>query len=312
MKKFLLKIGAIILLLTCFIHAYILLLTDNYTDSSYYKFTTGRYKSLVLGTSRVGQGIEPKVLNRVLGLEDNRIYNYAFTVKRSVWGEPYFNSIKRKLRRNGRRYGIFILECNPWAMCSKKEEVGRFVEIDAAPNNIIVPNLKPNIEYFFGGYGYVNFQLLVKKFISGDEDEHFINDDGRYVVDIPYDSMKIPENVHKKIKVYEEMTLEYVPDSTRMHSLVKTIKYLKQFGSVYLIRMPVAEEMAQLETSFYPEFNEEMNTISNDLDVAYLDFNFLSNKYVVADGNHIHNNHVVWFNELLASKIMEHRLNIVD
>src|SRR5688572_25135596 len=101
MKKFLLKIVAIILLLTCFIHAYILLLTDNYTDSSYYKFTTGRYESLVLGTSRVGQGIDPKVLNRVLGLEDNKIYNYAFTVKRSVWGEPYFNSIKRKLRRNG-------------------------------------------------------------------------------------------------------------------------------------------------------------------------------------------------------------------
>jgi hypothetical protein len=211
----------------------------------------------------------------------------------------------QKLEKRGNPDGVFILECNLWAFCSKKDQIGNFREKNIPPNSLANPNLEPNVPYFFGGYEEQNFRLLLKKLLRNNHGNRiYVNTDGRFEVALPYDSIKIFNRVKNKVKLYERMAAEYVPDSLRMHSFIMTIEYLKQFGSVYLVRMPVAEEILALESAFYPGFNNEMSRVSANLGVPYLDFTFLSDKHITIDGNHIHNDYIGYFNKLLAERIL--------
>lgn len=310
MKIFIVKTGLFVLLLAATIFLYIFLLAKNDIDPYYYRFTTGKYKSLVLGTSRAAQGIEPAILNEILGLTDNKMFNYSFTVNRSQWGEPYRKSIKKKLDSLENNNGIFILECNLWAFCSRKDQIGIFKEEKTPPNSIANPSLDPNIQYFFGGYEHQNFRLLFnfKKLTRrNSKNRIYVNKDGRFEINVPHDSMNIFNHVIKKVILYEGMASEFIPDSARMRSFISTIGYLKKFGSVYLVRMPVAEEILEVESSLYPEFNDEMNDVSRSLQVPYFDFTYLSDKYITIDGNHLHNKYVDDFNRLLASEIIKSR-----
>jgi hypothetical protein len=99
------------------------------------------------------------------------------------------------------------------------------------------------------------------------------------------------------------MLEEYVPDSLRTAYFVKTISYLKQFGDVYLVRLPVAEEMLELEKQAYPDFSGHLGQISKAHQVPFIDLTYLSNRYLVPDGNHIYYKSVASFNKILATEI---------
>lgn len=70
---------------------------DGSTDPFYIRFTTPQQESLILGTSRAAQGLQPKVFDSISSLD---IYNYAFTIGHSPYGKTYLNSIKKKIREN--------------------------------------------------------------------------------------------------------------------------------------------------------------------------------------------------------------------
>ena len=114
MKTFIIKTSTFTLLFAAGIYLYILLLADNETDGYYGRFTTPAYSSLILGSSRAGQGIEPDILNAHLGLKNDAFFNYSFTVFKSAFGDPYLEAIKRKLK-DPVDAGFFILELNPWS-----------------------------------------------------------------------------------------------------------------------------------------------------------------------------------------------------
>ncbi|TXE17115.1 hypothetical protein ES692_10680 [Psychroserpens burtonensis] len=64
---------------------------DGYSDSFYINFTTPKQSSLILGTSRAAQGLQPKIFDTIL---KKQFSNYSFTVLHSPFGETYLNSIK--------------------------------------------------------------------------------------------------------------------------------------------------------------------------------------------------------------------------
>lgn len=73
-------------------------MADGTTDAFYNKFSSPKQASLIVGGSRVAQGIQPNIIDSVYG--SNNIYNYGFTISGTPYGEAYYKSISRKLDRN--------------------------------------------------------------------------------------------------------------------------------------------------------------------------------------------------------------------
>ena len=89
MKRFIIKIFifSFFPLVTLF---GIFLLENGTSDPFYQRFITDEKKSLIIGTSRAAQAIQPKILNTILGLEGkNEIFNYSFTLMHSPFGKIY-------------------------------------------------------------------------------------------------------------------------------------------------------------------------------------------------------------------------------
>ena len=85
-------------------------------DAFYGRFASPPAGSLVLGTSRAAQGIQPAVLAaRLGGRFDGPLLNYAFTLTHSPYGPAYLASIRRKLRPEVRN-GLLILAVDPWSL----------------------------------------------------------------------------------------------------------------------------------------------------------------------------------------------------
>jgi hypothetical protein len=59
---------------------------DGYSDSFYPKFTTPKQNNLILDTSKVAQGLNPYVINKILDIE---MYNYSFSISSSPYGIKY-------------------------------------------------------------------------------------------------------------------------------------------------------------------------------------------------------------------------------
>ena len=181
--------------------------------------------------------------------------------------------------------------------------MGEFPEEKTPPGLISFPTLSPNIEYFFGGYENVNFHLLLNKLVL--QKKASINEGGRLVVNLPYDSAAINERVKEKLEMYNKIRQERHFDSVRVHKLVETIDFLKQKGEVFLVRMPIAEEMLALEKTIAPEFDNLVNKLSRDHNILYLNYSCLSDKYLTNDGNHLHENYSHDFTSILANDIAQ-------
>lgn len=306
MIRFLTKTAFFVIFIIAFSLAYIYVFTNKYIDPFYYRFTTSKQYSLILGSSRAAQGLEPSIINEKLGLKKAKIFNYAFTAGRSPWGKPYFNAIKKKLKHNANIPSVFILEYNPWAMLSDSLKIGTFPESKAIPFKIHNPYTALNIQYFFGSYEDVNLRLLIKKFI-GDKDK-YVNIDGRYVIEMNFDSIQIEKRVNIKMRQYRQNNRVF--DQERFLWFQKTIDYLKKYGNVYVVRFPVAEEMYHLEKKF--SHNAFVSNYLDENDIPYFDFTFLNNKYITNDGNHLNYQFVPRFTESVADSILKNREMILN
>ena len=129
MKKFLLNASIFSALLTGSILA-VFFIADGRSDSYYTRFTTGTQHSLVIGTSRAAQGINPQVLDEIIYKNnEHHFFNYSFSLFDSPFGPAYYKSITKKLNPVVTD-GIFIIAVDPWSVCSKNER--RFVSGSSA------------------------------------------------------------------------------------------------------------------------------------------------------------------------------------
>ena len=199
MIKFINKIILFFVLLIGISSLYLILiiLRPELVYNFYYRFTTDKASSLILGTSRSAQGIKPDIISKNLLNQNNEIINHSFAIGPSSYGPNYFREIKNKLNRDPKANGLFILSVDPWSLATDStnfsDDTSSFFEIR---KNLFVGNLKnssinPNYEYLWR-YWTNKFSPLENLFkhIIGYNRLIELHADGWLEVNINLDSIK--------------------------------------------------------------------------------------------------------------------------
>ena len=173
---------------------------DGHTDAFYLRFASPRQSSLILGTSRAAQGINPSAMNSIL--QNNNIYNFSFSVAHSPYGPVYLESIKRKIKMNAKN-GIFILTVDPWSISCEygnPEDSLTFRERGLALGKIKIVDMCPNIPYLIISYNqpYINL-LLYKK-----DNAELLHENGWLEINVPMDSISVAKRTRIKIEHYKK------------------------------------------------------------------------------------------------------------
>jgi len=299
MKKLILKsiIFIAAISLSCFI---ILIQADGYVDPFYLRFVTPRQSSLILGTSRSAQGLQPAILNRCLSRND--IYNYSFTIMHSPYGLTYLNSIKKKLDPKTKD-GIFILAIDPWSLSSTGagiDDMDEFRETKLCLANIKSVDKNPNIEYLLK-----NIHNRSNIFLNRFRAYFFLHEDGWLEVNVDMDLKSVEQRTEKKIASYKEDSLHTFKFSEiRLEYLVKTINYLKQYGKVFLVQLPIDPGIMEIEQEFLPDFNIIIKR-SLPEGINYYDMTPLNKDFIYTDGNHLYKDSGAEVSELVANWILK-------
>jgi hypothetical protein len=281
MKKFILHLS-IISILTLSVILLILSRADGWTDPFYIRFTTPKQQNMILGTSRAAQGLQTKKFEQIL---NQGFYNYAFTVAHSPFGKVYYESIKRKHSR--KKGGLFIVAVDPWSIsswCESPNDLEQFRENNLFLDKIKIVDFNPNIFYLLDNLSGNYLDILFKK-----KSSMFLHKDGWLEVsNIKMDSVSVANRVSNKIETYR---YTYLPktnySSIRLDYLVKTIIYLKEYGNVYLVRLPIHEGMMEVEEELMPDFDLKIKE-AIDLSSGYLDMTPQNELFEYTDGNHLY------------------------
>lgn len=260
----------------------IMMRADGYTDPFYVRFTTPKQQNMILGTSRAAQGLQPEVFEKILKKEIN---NFAFTIAHSPFGEVYFESVKRK--HNKKNDGLFIIAVDPWSIsswCSSPNDLSQFRENKLCLNKTRIVDMNPNVFYILD-----NLSGKYKDILFNKNPYMFLHNDGWLEIsNIKMDSISVADRVSSKIETYR---YEHLPktnfSSTRLQYLIKTVCYLKEYGDVYLVRLPIHEKMMEIEKELMPDFDSKIKE-AIDLSDGYLDMTPQNSLFNYTDGNHLY------------------------
>lgn len=280
MKKFLVRcslFGAV-LLGSMFL---LLNLGDGYTDAFYVRFTTPRQHSLILGGSRSAQGIQPSVLDSVLGRDD--VFNFSFTVMDSPYGPVYERTVRQKLdmQTSG---GIFVLSVAPWTISTIGEspnDTSTFRELGGCLAEIEDVNLDPNIQYLVDAFDKHYINLLTEN------DQMFLHDDGWLELTVNMDEASIERRTLQKIADHQGMKQKYRLSGVRVKSLCRIVRLLREHGRVYLVRLPVDPRIREVEDSFMPNLEEVLHEAIAESN-GYLDMSDSGSRFTYVDGSHLY------------------------
>jgi hypothetical protein len=287
MKRFILQFGLffVFVLLSCYL---VFMQADGSTDAFYVKFTTPQQASLIIGSSRAAQGLQPQVIYE--NLHATSIYNYAFSRIHTPYGKPYFESIKRKLKSDTKD-GIFIVEVNPWSISQKKDEILdslHFSENASYLGAITKVSTKPNLTYLLNFYDGRNIEIITKKGENYHGESLFVHDDGWFEVSLKDADTKRKQRIQNTVNSYSKIRNDYVGLSdVRLAYLKQTLLFLKNHGHVYIVRLPIASSMLAIETSLMPDFDTQMLQLAKELDVPYFNFMGKRTKFNYIDGHHL-------------------------
>jgi hypothetical protein len=287
LNKFVIKIS-IFFTLFILLNITVVYFADGYSDEYYLRFTSSKQKSMIFGDSRSAQCLQPEIINSELNLSgDEKIYNYSFTTEISSYGLVYLNAIKNKIDTNANN-SIFILSVDPWNISSWAKDPEN--ETDFRENkNILgtskVFNNNPNYDYLLHSFhrGWLSLFLHPARIIR----DTYLHNDGWLEISIEVDSVKFEKKAQFGAKKFKnEPVIDYF-SNTRIDYLEKTVKYLKKFGKVFLVRLPIHEEHKKLELEFMPSFDSIMIGISDLHNVEYFNLFEYPNNYLYLDGQHI-------------------------
>jgi len=272
---------------------------DGYTDSFYVRFTTPKQQNLILGTSRAAQGLQPEVLRQILKKD---ICNFAFTVAHSPFGPVYYESVKRK--HNKKANGLFIIAIDPWSIsswCSSPNDLSQFRENKLCLNKTKIVNINPNIFYILDNLSGKYSDILFQK-----NPYMFLHKDGWLEIsNIKMDSASVANRVSNKIKTYRNIHLPKTNfSSTRLKYLIKTVNYLKKFGEVYLVRLPIHDSMMEIEEELMCDFNLKIKEAINISD-GYFDMTPQNSLFDYTDGNHLFKDSGKKVSKIIANWISE-------
>lgn len=289
-------------------------IADGTTDEFYVRFTTPEQKSMIVGTSRAAQGIQPSIIDSILNKnkQTSALFNYSFTVAHSPYGPAYYESIKRKLDKSSKD-GKFIIAVDPWSLSLKKEKLNDeniFPENDMAVGKTRHVNCYPNFEYLIHSYSSPLLMIWMTKILSAlhidGKERLYLHKDGWLEVSVSMDSAEVQKRIERKINDYKTNEVPYFHLSpVRYEYLRKTIELFRKHGDVFLVRLPVHANFKDLEDRISPRFDSLMTSLARENNIAYLNFINDSTKYRYTDGNHLYKES----GRKLSKKIGEYILN---
>lgn len=310
MRLFLIKFLIFLLLIGLGIYS-LASFADGETDAFYLRFTTQRQGSLITGTSRAAQGIVPSVLEQNLKKDKQRppLFNFAFTNANSPYGQVYLKAIKKKLKEKSKQ-GLFILAVSPWSLSidNNREELrekGLFLD------KMYFFNLNPNINYltyYYVGDNWGEFILPKKKAGMLLYQDGWLEISG---LDITK-TEDIQQRHQKGFSAYRNLIQHWKISSQRIESLKETIKYCQQYGTVYLVRIPIHSKMQEIETHLCTNFEELIEQIAFDYKVDYFSFASQGDTFQYSDGNHLYKESAKQFSAILADSINQSLYKIID
>lgn len=298
MKDFLTK-AILFFILTMVGLAFLLLKYGYFVDYFYEKFTTPKQTSLILGDSRSMQGIQPRIINQELKNDgyDLPIFNYSFTIAQINYGKPYTESIKKKLQSSSD--GLFIVNVHPWLFTEREGDDlknGIYSERSNPPYNMVFTNTNPNFEYFVRNFKYFHFRSIIKQTAELHKDGWLEESN------LPKDKETLQTWKNNQILLYKSFAKKWRKSTIRKNDFIKMVEFLQKNGKVILVRMPVDAKILNIENNFWHNFDEEINIVSKQLNVKYINFS-KENKYKTYDGNHIDKYGGVVFTKELCDSI---------
>lgn len=297
MKRFLFEIFGFLVLFFITLNS-IYFFAGAYIDPYYKHFTSSKQSSLILGTSRANIGIMPKILNQNLDRTD--IYNFAFNGGESPWGEDYYNIIQKKINKKSHN-GIFIFGIDPTSICSKKDKNGNEnLSTGTMLKKITHVNQNPNFDYMFNIINNPLYHIFTSK----------LHDDGFLELYAPYDSLGELNNRRVMKEVFFRSHAKNELSEYRLNYLKKTIELCKNQGEVYLIRLPIATYLTELENSHFHYFDSVINVLSQQYNIPYFNYKNDSELYkYTIDGNHFVTESAVKFSKELSDSIKNNQPN---
>ncbi|MBF9237424.1 hypothetical protein I2I05_08440 [Hymenobacter sp. BT683] len=251
-----------------------------HVDAFYGRFTSPQAGSLIIGTSRAAQGIQPAVLAATLGNRfEVTLLNYSFTLTHSPYGPAYLHSIERKLRPDAKN-GLFIVAVDPWSLSLTGAE-GSFPEDNSFIGQLGQVSQNPNLAYLARFQTKPLYRLLLDYATATER----LHPDGWLEVTIGIDSAQVRARTARKLQDYRRLAASQHLSSGRLAALRQTIELLKQHGRVFMVRLPVGATLLQLEEQYQPDFDQRMRQTAAELAVPYLDYS--AQPYATTDGNHL-------------------------
>jgi hypothetical protein len=271
-------------------------LDSGHFDPFYTRFTTGRAPSLIIGTSRAAQGLQPAVFSDLApGMQ-----NFAFTLSHSPYGAAYLELIKKKVDPEAKE-GLFILSVDPWSLSSfsaEEDEEKNFRENKLFTANIKLVNTNPNLEYMLRFAEEPLYTVFTQK------REHMkLHKDGWLQVNTSIDSASVRSRTRGLVRNYQSYAQNAFVHPLRVKALEETIQFLQAQGRVVLVRIPASKEIAAIETAYAPLFNEQIQELANRHGVQFFDYLGESGQYVTTDGLHLYKDAGRLFSEELKRDI---------
>ena len=255
---------------------------DGYSDFFYARFTTPKQSSLILGTSKAAQGLQPAEFKKVLPNHD--LYNFAFTVAHSPYGPAYLNGIKGKISEETRG-GIFILAVDAYSIAANVKHLNdetKFDENSSFLNNLSSVNAKPNVEYLASYYKDYYLKIFQRNPIA------FLHGDGWLEINATVSDTLLERRIKEKKEDYQRREKQLQFSETRLSYLYKTIRFLEGHGTVYLVRLPVHSELAEADARVVNNFDSFIANFALEHQVPYLDLSAQSEQYTFIDGLHLY------------------------
>ena len=283
MRKFLINIT---LFLLTFLIVILIIFTYfdyyGYSDAYYKRIVSDKQTSLIVGTSRAAQALQPHIIDSILSgsAYSLPIYNFSFTVSISPYGKLYYEAIKNKVRKDNNK-GIFIVTVDPFSLAIDTSNVQWDKNVLREQNYHLAKirfHTKPSYEYL------INY-CRPNKWVNNNH--VYLHDNGWLEVSPPsMDSLSVAYNIELKMKDYYQRKIQ--KSNYRIYYLEKTIKYLKMYGDVFIVRLPVSTPMQELENILWNDFNDDMIGIANKYHLQYYSFSTDSDLYQTTDGNHLY------------------------
>jgi hypothetical protein len=298
-RTFILKLAAVCSLIVL-LHVAMIPFVDGTILIYFHKCSSPKQHSLIIGASRASQALMPSVFKDSLGID---ILNFAFNGTTSPYSKVYSHAINEKIDNNSTK-GTFILCVEPWSIGMLRDSITgelKYTEEKNILNELCFFNGYPNVEFiakdYDKGWGNIAYTSWRKNSsITGHED-------GWIEVMREIDSTDIAKRTKGKADGMRS-SLPYFSFSTeRLNELTQLIAQLKKHGEVYLVRLPVAKGIFEIEEELNPTFDSLITTICTSYNAHYFNMQPLHEEMVFNDGHHINRQYAPKCSSMIASWI---------